>query len=63
MDLENKGKLEEITRDPNTDKGAEFIDGTTGIKWDIKSFESYPHGPPKKGAFTVKKERKNLRGI
>ena len=27
------------------DKGAEFIDTTTGLKWDVKSFESYTVGP------------------
>jgi len=44
-----------IVRDTQIDKGAEFIDEATGIKWDVKSFESYPHGhtSPKKGAFTV----------
>ncbi|ENQ3107221.1 hypothetical protein SAMN04488168_11067 [Bacillus sp. 491mf] len=38
-------------------KGAEFINTTTGLKWDVKSFESYPHGytSPKKGAFTVQR--------
>lgn len=57
LDLEQQGKLGKIIRDPQENKGAEFIDVTTGQKWDVKSFESYPHGhtSPKKGAFTVKK--------
>ncbi|MCF7619671.1 hypothetical protein L3137_20785 [Bacillus sonorensis] len=57
LDLEGKGKLGRIVRDPTADKGAEFIDTKTGIKWDVKSFESYPNGhtSPKKGAFTVNK--------
>ncbi|ETT44824.1 WXG100 family type VII secretion target [Paenibacillus sp. FSL H7-689] len=57
LDLEQQGKLGKIMRDPEENKGAEFIDVTTGQKWDVKSFESYPHGhtSPRKGAFTVVK--------
>jgi len=60
LQLEARGDLGRIIRDPQADKGAEFIDTTTGIKWDVKSFESYPSGRngipitnPKKGAFTI----------
>ncbi len=59
--LEERGDLGSIIRDTRIDKGAEFIDETTGKSWDVKSFESYPFGRngvpiinPKKGAFTVK---------
>ena len=44
LELEERGELERIIRDPQADKGAEFIDQITGLKWDIKSFESYPNG-------------------
>ncbi|PHU33509.1 hypothetical protein, partial [Pseudobutyrivibrio ruminis] len=57
--LEERGDLGYIIRDMDIDKGAEFIDETTGLKWDVKSFESYPKGKngvpitsPQKGAFT-----------
>ena len=55
--LEERGDLGKIVRDQQADKGAEFIDTTTGLKWDVKSFESYPHGhtSPQKGAFTVQR--------
>ncbi|TDL70023.1 WXG100 family type VII secretion target [Paenibacillus amylolyticus] len=60
LQLEARGDLGRIIRDSQADKGAEFIDTTTGIKWDVKSFESYPSGRngipitnPKKGAFTI----------
>lgn len=60
--LESQGKLGKIIRDPQADGGAEFIDTTTGIKWDIKSFVSYPNGhtSPRKGAFTVEKAMKKI---
>ncbi|MBA4550775.1 pre-toxin TG domain-containing protein [Thermoactinomyces vulgaris] len=60
--LESQGKLGKIIRDPQSDGGAEFIDTTTGIKWDIKSFVSYPNGhtSPRKGAFTVEKAMKKI---
>ncbi|WP_152392597.1 hypothetical protein [Paenibacillus guangzhouensis] len=62
LDLESQGKLGRIIRDPQKDKGAEFIDTTTGTKWDVKSFESYPNGhtSPKKGAFTVEKSMNKI---
>lgn len=62
LDLERQGKLGRIIRDPKSDKGSEFIDETTGQKWDIKSFESYPNGhtSPKKGAFTVNNAMKKI---
>lgn len=55
LDLEQQGKLGKIVRDPQGDGGAEFIDTTNNVKWDVKSFVSYPNGhtSPKKGAFTV----------
>lgn len=55
IDLENQGILHKIIRDPQKDKGAEFIDTVTGIKWDIKSFVSHPKGATsaKKGAFSL----------
>lgn len=55
LELEAEGKLGRIVRDTSPDKNAEFIDTTTGIKWDIKAFRSYPagHTSSKKGAFNV----------
>jgi len=66
--VETIGKdLGKIVRDMQIDKGAEFIDETTGIKWDVKSFESYPIGAngvpiknPRKGAFTVQQGLKKI---
>lgn len=62
LDLEERGELGYIIRDDEQNGGAEFIDVTTGIKWDIKSFESYPNGhtDPKKGAFTVSNAMKKI---
>jgi hypothetical protein len=52
-----------------TDKGAEFIDTTTGLKWDVKSFESYPMGANgvrirkvKNGAFRIDKAMAKIYG-
>lgn len=55
LDLEKQGKLHRIIRDHQKDKGAEFIDIVTGIKWDIKSFVSHPKGSTsaRKGAFRL----------
>ncbi|WMT42052.1 hypothetical protein RE628_06340 [Paenibacillus sp. D2_2] len=55
LDLERQGKLGNIVRDPQGNGGAEFIDTANNVKWDVKSFVSYPNGhtSPKKGAFTV----------
>ncbi|GGF84092.1 hypothetical protein [Paenibacillus aceti] len=55
LDLEQQGKLGKIVRDPQGNGGVEFIDTTNKVKWDVKSFVSYPNGhtSPKKGAFTV----------
>jgi len=63
LELESRGDLGKIIRDPKADKGAEFIDTVTGKKWDVKSFESYPHGhtSPKKGAFTVDNAMKKIK--
>ncbi|CAH8771856.1 phage baseplate assembly protein V [Paenibacillus dendritiformis] len=62
LDVERQGKLGEIIRDPQANGGAEFIDITTGIKWNVKSFESYPNGhtSPHKGAFTVRNGMKAI---
>uniref|UniRef100_A0A4Y8PTV4 Uncharacterized protein n=1 Tax=Paenibacillus athensensis TaxID=1967502 RepID=A0A4Y8PTV4_9BACL len=62
LDLEKQGKLGRVVRDPQGDGGAEFIDTTSGLKWDVKSFESYPNGhtSPKKGAFTVENGMKSI---
>lgn len=51
-----------MIRDPQADKGADFIDTTTGQKWDIKSPVSHPkgHTSPKKGAFNVDKMMANV---
>ncbi|CAH1228295.1 hypothetical protein [Paenibacillus sp. JJ-223] len=64
LDLEEQGILGRIVRDTQADKGSDLIDITTGIKWDVKSFESYPHGhtSPKKGAFTVKRAMDKIYG-
>ena len=61
--LEERGDLGHIVRDSNPKGGAEFIDKTTGKKYDVKSFKSYPNGQtsPKKGAFTVDKALKNIK--
>lgn len=51
-----------MIRDPQADKGADFVDTTTGQKWDIKSPVSHPkgHTSPKKGAFNVDKMMANV---
>ncbi|MGN0679808.1 MAG: hypothetical protein ACI4JS_09115 [Oscillospiraceae bacterium] len=55
LDLEKQGILHKIIRDPQQDKGAEFIDTVTGIKWDVKSFVSHPKGAnsARSGAFRL----------
>ena len=62
LELEERGELGYIIRDVQENGGAEFIDTTTGIKWDVKSFESYPNGhtEPRKGAFTVSNAMKKI---
>ena len=62
LQLEERGDLGHIVRDTQADKGAEFIDQTTGKYWDVKSFESYPNGitSPRKGAFTVENAMKKI---
>lgn len=62
IDLEQQGKLGKIVRDPQGNGGAEFIDTTNNIKWNVKSFLSYPNGhtSPKKGAFTVNNAMKAI---
>lgn len=62
LDLEKQGKLGHIVRDKTPNRGAEFIDKTTGIKWDVKSPVSHPNGHrnPRKGAFEVKRFLKKL---
>ncbi|WP_156123802.1 hypothetical protein [Paenibacillus sp. FSL R7-0273] len=65
--VEERGRLGKLVRDPQAENGAEFIDTSSGLKWDVKSFESYPSGDngvpitnPKKGAFTIKQGMKKL---
>ncbi|MEK3757092.1 hypothetical protein MKZ07_01535 [Paenibacillus sp. FSL P4-0338] len=65
--VEERGQLGKLVRDPQGENGAEFIDTSSGLKWDVKSFESYPSGDngipitnPKKGAFTIKQGMKKL---
>lgn len=65
--VEERGQLGKLIRDPQAENGAEFIDTSSGLKWDVKSFESYPSGDngvpitnPKKGAFTIKQGMKKL---
>ena len=55
LDVEKQGILHKIIRDPQKDKGAEFIDTVTGVKWDIKSFVSHPKGATsaRSGAFRL----------
>ncbi len=62
LDLERQGFLHKIFRDPESNGGAEFIDSETHIKWDIKSFISYPNGHVKsrKGAFSVQNALKKI---
>ena len=62
LELEKRGDIGKIVRDTDIDKGAEFIDTSTDIKWDVKSFESYPNGhtSPRKGAFTVENAMKKI---
>lgn len=64
LDLERQGILGRIIRDTQADKGGDLIDTTTGVKWDVKSFESYPNGhtSPRKGAFTVKRAMDKIYG-
>lgn len=63
LDLEKQGKVGKVIRDPQSDKGADFIDTTTGKKWDIKSPVSHPkgHTSPRKGAFNVDKMIANVK--
>ena len=65
--VEERGQLGKPVRDPQAENGAEFIDTSSGLKGDVKSFESYPSGDngvpitnPKKGAFTIKQGMKKL---
>ncbi|MGP3784347.1 hypothetical protein [Paenibacillus sp. 1A_MP2] len=65
--VEERGQLGKLIRDPQAENGAEFIDTSSGLKLDVKSFESYPSGDngvpitnPKKGAFTIKQGMKKL---
>ncbi|OKP85337.1 hypothetical protein A3842_07285 [Paenibacillus sp. P3E] len=60
--VEERGQLGKLIRDPQAENGAEFIDTSSGLKWDVKSFESYPSGDngvpitnPQKGALLSNK--------
>jgi hypothetical protein len=63
LDLERQGKLGKVIRDPQPEKGADFIDTSTGQKWDIKSPISHPkgHTSVRKGAFNVDKMIANVK--
>ena len=63
LDLERQGLIGKVIRDPQADKGADFIDTTTGQKWDIKSPVSHPkgHHSVRKGAFSVEKILLNVK--
>ena len=65
LDLEEKGIIGHLERSAAPE--AEFIDLTTGKKYDVKSFESTPIGAdglpitsPRKGAFKVQNAMKNI---
>lgn len=62
LDLEKQGIIGKVIRDPQKDKGADFIDTTNKNKLDIKSFVSKPkgHNSPRKGAFEVKRAIANI---
>lgn len=55
LDLESQGKVGKVIRDPQGDKGGDFIDTTNGQKWDIKSPISKPkgHTSGRKGDFRL----------
>ena len=55
LDLEEQGKLGYVVRDKQAENGADFIDSSTGIKWDVKSPVNRPagHTSVRKGAFSV----------
>ena len=57
LDLESQGKVDKVKRDPQGDKGADYIDTTNGQKWDIKSPVSRPkgHTSGRKGDFRLNK--------
>lgn len=55
LELEAQGELGYIVRDEQAENGADFIDTSTGIKWDVKSPVNKPagHTSVRKGAFSV----------
>ena len=63
LDLERQGKIGKVIRDPQAEKGADFIDTSTGQKWDVKSPVSHPkgHTSVRKGAFNVDKMMANVK--
>ena len=63
LDLELQGRIGHVIRDPQGEKGADFIDTETGQKWDIKSPISHPkgHRAPRKGAFNVDRMLANVK--
>ena len=63
LDLERQGKIGRVIRDPQKDKGADFIDTTNNQKWDIKSPISHPkgHTSARKGAFNVDRMLSNVK--
>ena len=63
LDLERQGKIGKVIRDPQKEKGADFIDTTNNQKWDVKSPVSRPkgHTSPRKGAFNVDRMMANVK--
>lgn len=62
LDLEKQGKLGKVVRDHQASKGADFIDTSSGQKWDVKSPVSHPNGHTsvRKGAFSVGRMMANV---
>ena len=63
LDLESQGRIGKVIRDPQANKGADFIDTTSHKKWDVKSPVSHPkgHRSPRKGAFEISRMMANVR--
>ena len=63
LDLEAQGRIGKVIRDPQANRGADFIDTASRIKWDVKSPVSHPkgHTSPRKGAFEIGKMMDNIR--
>ena len=59
----NRKECRSRARDPQKEKGADFIDTTNNQKWDVKSPVSRPkgHTSPRKGAFNVDRMMANVK--